>query len=417
MNGSRSPTERFPRRHAAGTRRRAVQGEELPLRADRQRDRVNDPAKIAEIVAAKGTPDLAKLRRMLAAVNDTQQPIDDVVAHYFNRENYVTWLAVNVLMADYDSTHQNFMLYSPPGFEGWYFLPWDYDGAWGVERSAGCAAVAARGARAIANWWSVVLHRRFLSEPTTWPTSTARVSELASTRSPTRSSARDPRPPSRPREDVHRRAARHRAACPATTRERPTRSGVGSGIRAHRREPRPCARRIRRTRRSPDAILAQRPDLSRHRGAVTVLVEPGLPAARSGDHVRHRRRHERGLSIRAGVVAEATDLGRQMFTTARCPPGTTSGASSRAPPPTRTTTGRRRSTATCSSTCRDRLTLYRRTRAASSRAGRASSRPRTAGDEVAGIGVGPAPRRASPSHRRWVRRGEDRRPPGPDPTA
>jgi spore coat protein H len=140
----------------------------------------SDPAKVAAIIAAKARPDLAKLRRMLAAVNDTRQPIDDVVANYFNRDNYVTWLAVNVLMADYDSTHQNFMLYSPPGFEGWYFLPWDYDGAWEWNDQPGAQRLP-RSREGVANWWSVVLHRRFLSEPHNLAELTTRVSELAST--------------------------------------------------------------------------------------------------------------------------------------------------------------------------------------------------------------------------------------------
>ena len=140
----------------------------------------SDPGKVAALVAAKARPDLAKLRRMLAAVNDAKQPIDDVVAHYFNRENYLTWLAVNVLLADYDSTHQNFMLYSPPGFEGWYFLPWDYDGAWEWNAQPGAPRLP-RAREGVANWWSVVLHRRFLSEPHNLADLTARVSELAST--------------------------------------------------------------------------------------------------------------------------------------------------------------------------------------------------------------------------------------------
>jgi spore coat protein H len=139
-----------------------------------------DPVKVATIVAAKARPDLAKLRRMLAAVNDTKQPIDDVVAHYFNRENYVTWLAANVLMANYDSTFQNFMLYSPPGFEGWYFLPWDYDSAWGWNDQPGEPRLP-RWREGIANWWSVILHRRFLSEPHNLADVVARVGALAST--------------------------------------------------------------------------------------------------------------------------------------------------------------------------------------------------------------------------------------------
>jgi len=140
----------------------------------------SDPDKLDAIIAQKGTPDLAKLRRMIAAVNDDQQPIDEVLAHYFNRENYVTWLAVNVLMSDFDSISQNFMLYSPPGFEGWYLLPWDYDVAWGWSDQPG-APLRPRWREGIANWWRVVLHQRFLAEPGNLAELDARIVELAAT--------------------------------------------------------------------------------------------------------------------------------------------------------------------------------------------------------------------------------------------
>jgi spore coat protein H len=140
----------------------------------------SDPAMVAAMVAAKARPDLAKLRRMVAAVNDTTQPIDNVIAHYFNRENYLAWLAANVLLANYDSNFQNFMLYSPPGFEGWYFLPWDYDSAWGWNDQPGEPRLP-RWRQGVANWWSVILHRRFLSERHNVADLAARVSELAST--------------------------------------------------------------------------------------------------------------------------------------------------------------------------------------------------------------------------------------------
>jgi len=43
-----------------------------------------DKTKVSQLVASKGTPDLAKLRRMIAAVNDVKQPINDVrVVHDF----------------------------------------------------------------------------------------------------------------------------------------------------------------------------------------------------------------------------------------------------------------------------------------------------------------------------------------------
>jgi spore coat protein H len=137
-----------------------------------------DATKVADIVASKGTPDLAKLRRMIAAVNDVKQPINDVLAHYFNRENYVTWLAINMLTADFDSGSQNFILYSPPGYEGWYFLPWDYDGAWGWNDQPG-EPQRPRWRQGISNWWWVILHQRFLSEPDNVAEQSARIVDLA----------------------------------------------------------------------------------------------------------------------------------------------------------------------------------------------------------------------------------------------
>jgi spore coat protein H len=139
-----------------------------------------DPAKVAAIVSTKGTPDLAKLRRMVAAVNDTTQPINDVIAHYFNRDNYITWLAVNMLMADFDSGSQNFILYSPSGFEGWYFLPWDYDGAWGWNDQPGSPA-RPRWRQGLSNWWWIALHQRFLSDPANLADLDARIGALVAT--------------------------------------------------------------------------------------------------------------------------------------------------------------------------------------------------------------------------------------------
>ena len=148
-----------------------------------------DPTKVAGLVSSKGTPDLPKLRRMIAAVNDLTQPINDVIGHYFNRDNYITWLAVNMLMADFDSGSQNFILYSPSGFEGWYFLPWDYDGAWGWNDQPGSAA-RPRWRQGLSNWWWIILHQRFLSDPANLADLDARIGSLvASTLTPERTPA------------------------------------------------------------------------------------------------------------------------------------------------------------------------------------------------------------------------------------
>jgi spore coat protein H len=139
-----------------------------------------DPKQFAMLVQAKGTPAVAKLQQMAAAVNDMSQDINDVVAKYFNRANYVTWLAVNMLMTNYDTNSQNFILYSPASYEGWYFLPWDYDGAWDWYSQPGEFTLP-RYRQGLADWWSVVLHARFLSDPKNLEEVDERIEVLSST--------------------------------------------------------------------------------------------------------------------------------------------------------------------------------------------------------------------------------------------
>ena len=45
---------------------------------------------------------------MLTAVNDTSNDINDVIEEYFNRDNYLTWFAVNILTGNRDTINQNF---------------------------------------------------------------------------------------------------------------------------------------------------------------------------------------------------------------------------------------------------------------------------------------------------------------------
>jgi spore coat protein H len=139
-----------------------------------------DPNQFSMLVDAKGTPAVAKLQQMAAAVNDTTQNINDVIAKYFNRANYVTWLAVNMLMTNYDTNTQNFILYSPAGYPGWYFLPWDYDGAWDWYSQPGEFTLP-RYRQGLSNWWAVTLHARFLSDPNNLAELDARIKALAAT--------------------------------------------------------------------------------------------------------------------------------------------------------------------------------------------------------------------------------------------
>ena len=106
----------------------------------------------------------SKLIEMLEAVNKNDVNIDAVVAKYFNRENYLTWLAINILMGNVDTITQNFFLLNPLNSDTFYFLPWDYDDGWGWYMQHGeNPNYYSRWEKSIARWWDSPLHSKFLS--------------------------------------------------------------------------------------------------------------------------------------------------------------------------------------------------------------------------------------------------------------
>ncbi len=97
--------------------------------------------------------------RMLAAIERAKSDGEfmKVFNTYFDRENYLTWLAVNFVTGNRDTINQNFYLYNPKDSKKFFFIPWDYDGAsrdihkspeweWGYSL-----------------YWGIPLHRKFLS--------------------------------------------------------------------------------------------------------------------------------------------------------------------------------------------------------------------------------------------------------------
>jgi spore coat protein H len=124
---------------------------------------IYDVDKFNEVLEIKGNPDHRKLVQMLEDVNDWKVPINDVFDKYFDSENYFTWLAFNILVGNVDTQTQNFYLYSPKNSDTWYFLPWDYDGAFArQEREALGHQDFNLYAHGISNYWGVVLHNRVL---------------------------------------------------------------------------------------------------------------------------------------------------------------------------------------------------------------------------------------------------------------
>lgn len=121
-----------------------------------------------KVLEIENGTDHRTLLGMIDAVNDESTDFNTTFDHYFNRNNYLTWLAVNILMGNHDTENQNFALYQPAGGERFYFLPWDYDGSLGYEdqpdvKQAGTLYDSWQ--LGLSNWWGIPLHRRFIEQP------------------------------------------------------------------------------------------------------------------------------------------------------------------------------------------------------------------------------------------------------------
>jgi len=134
--------------------------DELQLDAD---GKPVDPEAFDSILTIERGKDQKLLIEMLEAVNSSRVDITTVINKYFNRDNYLTWLAVNIITGNIDTSTQNFYLLNPKGSNTFYFLPWDYDGAWDWQHQLGLASMYPRWKSGLARYWDSPLHRKFLS--------------------------------------------------------------------------------------------------------------------------------------------------------------------------------------------------------------------------------------------------------------
>lgn len=93
---------------------------------------VDDPdynvEEFEKVLSIREGRDHKDLLEMIDAVNDPTRDFDEVFNTYFDEENYLTWLAFNILIGGNDIVEHNYLLYHPNNGEKWYFIPWDFDG-------------------------------------------------------------------------------------------------------------------------------------------------------------------------------------------------------------------------------------------------------------------------------------------------
>ncbi len=132
-----------------------------------------DQAEFDRILEAHRAGNHDKLIEMLDAVNDYNRDINEVVDKYFDRNNLLTWLAVNILLDNNDTNSRNFMLYSPLYSDRWFFIPWDYDKGLTVDNHRG------RWQRGLSNYWGMVLFNRLFRYPGNVDDLSGKIEELS----------------------------------------------------------------------------------------------------------------------------------------------------------------------------------------------------------------------------------------------
>ncbi len=125
-----------------------------------------DEKKFERVVSIQNGGDHVELINMVKDVNNFFININTVVSQHFEIDNYLTWLAVNILLDNRDTNTQNFMLYSPRDHETFYFLPWDYDGAFDYynQTKEYESSYIPPWRLGLANYWSTHLHSRFFRD-------------------------------------------------------------------------------------------------------------------------------------------------------------------------------------------------------------------------------------------------------------
>ena len=88
-----------------------------------------DQRKFETLLEAEGSNDYSKLINLLDALNSDSSDITDIIKKYFDEDNLYSFMAFNILMDNKDTDTENFYLYSPLGYEKFYFIPGDMDGS------------------------------------------------------------------------------------------------------------------------------------------------------------------------------------------------------------------------------------------------------------------------------------------------
>ncbi|MDR0943410.1 MAG: CotH kinase family protein [Ruminococcus sp.] len=72
--------------------------------------------------------DHTNLINMVNDINDYTIPISETLERYFDEDNMMKWMASQILLGNTDVINRNYLLYSPPNSDKFYFIIYDCDG-------------------------------------------------------------------------------------------------------------------------------------------------------------------------------------------------------------------------------------------------------------------------------------------------
>ncbi len=128
--------------------------------------------KFEEILDIDGSDDHSKFIHMLDSINDSTQDANEFFANYFDKDNYLTWIASNILFDHYAASTTNYILYSPLNSQKWYFMPRDFEESWGHSKKR------APWQRGLAMFWDNELHRKIFENPESVKALNLKIEEL-----------------------------------------------------------------------------------------------------------------------------------------------------------------------------------------------------------------------------------------------
>lgn len=137
-----------------------------------------------EILEIRGSNDHQKLINMLNSIQNEDIHINDIIEYFFDLDNYLTWLAVNILFGNFSTSTEDYFLYSPSNTTKFLFLPWGFSSSLRTLEREYQGRHIHHFNLGIANYWESPLHRRFLLEEDNRNLLTEKVDEVYTYLSP-----------------------------------------------------------------------------------------------------------------------------------------------------------------------------------------------------------------------------------------